>query len=153
MPYLIRYSFSQQFAVSARAAFDWCTDYRTDDHELTGNANVKHTISKITDSTILLKDTFQTGGSTVEKEKLVQLYPDRLMWISTHLSGPTKYSQFIYQIIPQGKCTSRLDFSALHVEHKEGLSKKDLEQLTGELCSGDSAMWRLFAAAMEKEFG
>jgi hypothetical protein len=151
IPYSIRYSFSQQFAVAARVAFNWCTDYRTDDHDLIGNTNAKRAISKITDSTILLKDTFQIGRSIVEKEKLVHLYPDRLMWTSTHLSGPNRYSQFIYQIIPEGKGASRLNFSALHVEHKDGLLKNDLEQLTEELGSNDLVMWRLFAAVMGKE--
>ena len=151
MPYPIRYRFSQYFAASAQEAYTWCTDYQPDDHALTGNPNAKRAVTWLTQSTVILKETFPTQNGTIEKEKLVHLYPDKLMWVSTHLSGPNKYSQFLYQITTEGAEASCLDFIALHIEHKENLSQIDLETLTDALCRGDSDMWKLLAEAMEKE--
>ncbi len=99
----------------------------------------------------MLKEIFPTNNGTIEKEKLVHLYPDRLMWVSTHVSGPIKYSQFIYQITAEGKGASRLDFNALHIEYNENFTQKDLKELSEELCRGDSDMWKLLAEAMKKE--
>jgi hypothetical protein len=73
------------------------------------------------------------------------------MWISTHVSGPNKFSQFLYQITAESAEASCLDFTALHKEYKENLSQKNLEAITDELRRGDSEMWRLLAAAMKKE--
>ena len=151
MPYTIRYHFSQHFAVPAKAAYEWCTDYRPDDHSLMGNPDAKRIVTWLTDSTVLLKETIPTSTGTVEKEKLVHLYPDRLMWVNTHLTGPNKYSQFIYQLSEETKGASRLDFNALHIEHKEKLTQQEIEHLQIELCHADSNMWKLLAKAMTKD--
>lgn len=151
MAYTIRYHFNQHFAVSAKAAYEWCTDYRPDDHSLTGNTDAKRLVTWLTDSTVLLKDIFLTSMGTVEKEKLVHLYTDRLMWVNTHLTGPNKHSQFIYQLLEEREGASRLDFNALHIEHKEKLNQIELGHLQIELCHSDSNMWKLLAKAMEKE--
>jgi hypothetical protein len=147
----VRYSFSQKFSVSAEAAFAWCTDYQANDHVLLGNRDAKRTVTWITPDTVLVKDTFPKGNGFVEKEKLVQIYPERWMWISTHISGPNKYSQFVYQIFAEDAGKSRLDFNALHVEHKENLTEQDLKLLAEEFRVGDSAIWRLFAQAIKNE--
>jgi hypothetical protein len=151
MPSSVRYSFSQKFAVPADAAFVWCTDYQSDDPTLLGNKDAKRTITWVTKDTVLLKDAFHVGHILVEKEKLVRIYPEQLMWISTHISGPIKYSQFTYQIVAEENGTSRLDFTALHIEHKENLTAQDLKLLTRELQVGDAEIWRRFARAMENE--
>jgi hypothetical protein len=150
MTYAIRYHFSQPLDVSAQKAYLWCTDYQPDDHALTGNASAKRTVTWLTEGTVILLETIPTNSGTIEKEKLVHLYPDQLMWVSTHLSGPNKYSQFLYQITAEGEF-SRLDFTALHIERKENLTQKALEALTDELCMGDSGMWKLLAKAMKKD--
>jgi hypothetical protein len=73
------------------------------------------------------------------------------MWISTHISGPNKYSQFTYQVVAEENDTSRLDFTALHLEHRENLTVQELKVLTIELQAGDAEIWRRFARAMENE--
>jgi len=98
MPIAIRYTFDQSFSIPAAKAFQWCTDYGMDDHKIMGEINAKRQVVHLTESTILLKDTFQFGKTKVEKKKLVELYPQNLFWTSTHLSGPNKHSQFLYQI-------------------------------------------------------
>jgi ATP-dependent phosphoenolpyruvate carboxykinase len=150
MPYSIRYCFSQHFAVSAQDAYNWCTDFQPEDHALMGEKNAKREIRWLTVSTVLLKETFHTGKGDVEKEKLVQLYPDRFRWVSTHISGANKYSQFIYEIIAEAE-DSRLDFTALHIEHQEHLSKNDLKTLEDKLFCYDSGVWKSLAKVMKTE--
>jgi len=87
----------------------------------------------------------------IEKEKLIQLYPDLLMWTSTHLTGPNRYSQFIYEIISGDDNTSHLKFTALHLEQKENLSQKNKTSLTKNLCKYDSVVWKRLAEAMKQE--
>jgi hypothetical protein len=147
MPVSIRYRFTQKFAVSAKAAFDWCTSFDPGDHALMGD-KAERQVTQIANGSILLKDTFHTATGTVEKQKLVQLYPEQLRWTSTHISGPNVYSQFLYVITQKGKNSSVLEFIALHIERND---KIDAEQLSKSLCKEDAGVWVLLAAAMEKE--
>ncbi len=151
MPYTIHYNFSQHFAVPAKVAFEWCIDYQPEDHALMGETNTKREVIWLTECTAILKETFHMDSGIVEKQKLVHLYPNRLSWVSTHLSGPNKYSQFIYQITSESEMASRLDFNAQHLEPQGNLSQKDLKLLTDKLCEEDSELWKLLAKAMERE--
>jgi hypothetical protein len=152
MPCPIRYRFSQRFPVPASKAYKWCTNYSPEDHVLMGDEAAKRQITRVTDATIILTDTFHTDKGDVEKQKLVQLYPNRLSWVSTHLTGPNKYSQFIYEISAEGDGASRLDFTALHLEYeKENLDSEGVKSLADKLKKEDSAAWELLAKAMTKE--
>ena len=154
MPCSIRYRFSQRFSVPARKAYEWCTDYSLEDHVLMGDEAAKRQITRVTDATVILTDTFHTGKGDVEKQKLVQLYPERLFWVSTHLTGPNRYSQFIYEISAEGNGASRLDFTALHLEYeKDNLDSEAIKSLADKLKKEDSAAWKLLAKAMAKELG
>jgi hypothetical protein len=148
MPVSVRYQFSQRLSVSAQKAFDWCTDFSPEDNSLMGDTNAQREIISVADGSLLLKDTFQTPAGTVEKQKLVALYPEQLRWISTHLSGPNRYSQFLYAITPQGKDAAVLEFTALHIEHDD---KADAEALAERLCREDAAAWIRLAKAMAED--
>ncbi len=149
MALAVMYHFSQRFVVSAQKAFDWCTDFESKDHVLMGDRNAERHISRITARTIILKDTFYLPTGTVQKQKLVQIYPEQLSWISTHLTGPNKYSQFLYKIIAQSKGYSTLNFTALHLEYHEKVNAK---LLADRLCKEDAAVWKLLAKAMARDF-
>jgi hypothetical protein len=150
MPTSVRYSFKQRFSVSAQDAFDWCIAFDAGDHALMGDTDAKRQITRIADGSMLLTDSFQTSMGKVEKQKLVQLYPDKLQWTSTHLSGPNKHSQFLYAITSKGKDVSVLEFTALHIEYDE---KTDAKTLGERLCREDADAWKLLAQAMKKEIG
>jgi hypothetical protein len=148
-PVLVRYHFSQQFSSLAKKAFDWCTSFDSKDPELMGGGeNSSRQVIPITETTIILKDTFHLPTGTVEKQKLVQLYPEQLTWVSTHLSGPNRHSQFLYVISPKGRNASVLDFYANHLEYTENA---DARLLAKQLCKEDATLWKLLAKAMEKE--
>ncbi len=144
----VRYHFRQSIPVPAKEAFDWCTDYNPQDLLLIGYSNSTRVVTWVSEGSVILTDTFHTETGIVEKQKLVHLYPDRLFWDNTHLAGPNKHSQFLYQISPDGKGGSYLDFTALHLEYE---SKEDAKTLAERLCHADAAMWRLLAKAMTDE--
>jgi hypothetical protein len=150
MPLTVRYHFSQPFTVPAQQAFDWCTAFDPADHVLMGESDAERQVTRISDGAFTLKDTFHTPAGTIEKQKLVQLYPNRLSWTSTHLTGPNKYSQFLYQITADGEGASTLTFTALHLEYNE---KTDVKALTHRLRKEDAAAWKLLAKAMALELG
>jgi hypothetical protein len=149
MPYSVRYHFVQRFTVPARKAYNWCTDYDPADHLLMGHEGAERQITLLTDSTIILTDTFHLGGDRVEKQKLVHFYPDKLRWIATHLTGPIKYSQFIYEISADGETASRLDFTGLFIDYgRKNLDKDSAKMLAHKLRTEDSATWKLLAKAI-----
>ena len=148
----ILYHFSQSFPVSAQKAYQWSTDFTPQDHFLMGEVNAERQVIHLSDDTVVLKEIFHSSNGDIEKRKLVHLYPDQFSWISTHLTGPNKYSQFIYEISAEGNNASRLTFTAHHIENKqETMSKADIAMLADKLCKYDSNAWKLLAKAMENE--
>jgi hypothetical protein len=151
MPVPIRYHFTQRFSIPALKAYRWCTDFDPVDQERMGEKGATRQIARLTEGTVILTDTFPIGSKHVKKQKLVQLFPEKLMWTSTHLTGPHKYSQFLYEISAETEKTSRLDFTALHLEYKENLNAEAVRLLEEKLCKEDSHCWVLLAEAMAKE--
>ena len=147
----IRYRFSQKFVVSPEQAYLWCTDFSPQDPQLLGYAIVERKIVCLSEGLILLKDISSTSQGEVEKQKLVHLYPEQLRWVLTHLTGPTRHSQFCYEILADSE-GCHLNYEALHVEHgKDNRSFDEVLQLAAVLCRKDSEIWRLLALAMERE--
>jgi len=153
MPTPIYYHFQQHFNVPARKAFEWCTTYTPRDHALMGEKDVNRKIENITDRTVILTDTFNIGADNqIEKQKLVQSYPEILFWTSTHLNGPAKHSQFIYMITAGAVDDSYLDFTGLLLDYRdEKMSEADAAKLAEKACKDDAGSWVLLAKAMEQE--
>ena len=153
MPIPIYYHFQQHFNVSARKAYNWCTNYAPEDHALMGMEAANRKITHLTGRTVILTDTFNIGAANqLEKQKLVQLYPETLFWTCTHLSGPAKHSQFIYQITAEDNDGSRLDFTGIFLDYAhEKAGEAEALMLTEKECKDDSAAWELLAKAMQQD--
>jgi hypothetical protein len=152
-PYSARYEFSQRFRVPAEEAYRWSTDYQPDDWSLMGKKG-KRDIKRLSENALILTDTiYEDGGRPVSKRRLVLIYPERRSWTNTHLGGPNKHSQFLYEIIPEGKNASRLDFTGFQINYDDaggsGPPREKIESLASKLREDDSATWRLLAKAME----
>jgi len=151
IPCTIHYEFVQKFNVSAQRAFAWCTDYNPDDMELMHEENATREVLNVADDVIILIDTFADDArKSSEKRKLVCLYPKRLMWTSTHLTGPNKHSQFLYEITALNEGESQLKFTALSLDNKNR-NKEDAEKESRALRKMDAETWKLLAKEMEKE--
>ncbi len=102
---------------------------------LMGDKTAERQITFFADGVVILKDSFHNVAETIEKQKLILLFPNKYKWTSTHLAGPNKHSQFLYQITPQGKGASVLTFTALHIEYDEKADAKLLaKQLMRRRC-------------------
>ena len=119
-----------------------------------GEKSVSRKIENITDRTIILTDTLNPDADNqIEKQKLVQIYPEILFWTSTHLSGPVKHSQFIYKITAGAVDNSHLDFTGLLLYYgDEKISDADAAQLAEKVRKEDAGSWALLAKAMEHDF-
>jgi hypothetical protein len=151
MPQAIRYSFVQRFKVSDRKAYEWCTDYAPSDMALMREEIATREVRRISSDSVILVDTFVVGGKPVVKQKLVCLYPDRLTWTSTHLTGPNKYSQFLYEITSKTDEQSCLTFTALSLDSNVK-SDEEAKELAKKLNRMDSETWKLLAKRMEEDF-
>lgn len=155
MPQPVHYKFTQRFNQPARKTYEWCTDFTPEDQVLMQKKNATRQVQQLTENTIILTDKFHNEGETTVKQKLICLYPNRLMWTSTHLTGPTKHSQFIYEITSEKKIASNLRFTALHIANdiKEGTDKTESKRLAEKLRLEDSNTWKNLAYEMEKDLG
>jgi len=148
----VSYKFSQRFPVPAQEAFDWATDYQPNDLALMGEKG-KRTIRKVTEDTIILKEDITHAGRKISKMKLVRLNPRALSWHNIHIRGPNKYSEFLYEINPEGKDRSKLTFTGLLVLYsKDRLSSQKLKQIANREKQYDSKSWKRLANAMAREY-
>jgi len=149
--YTIHYEFVQNFDVAAEDAFAWCTEYNPEDMTLMQETHATRKVHHIADDVLILFDTFSnSSGKTVEKQKLVCLYPKRLSWTSTHLTGPNMHSQFLYEITALSERKSQLKFTGLSMDY-EIKNEDDAKRLGKQLRQMDSEKWRLLAHEMQKE--
>lgn len=144
------FEFSQPLPLSAREAYAWSTDYRSDDIALLGG-NGRRRIQHLANDTILLTDTFVSNdGTRVSKKKLVRLYPSRLMFTNTHVSGPNQHSQFIYEFLDEGKTGSTLRFTGQQiVQVDRALSSAEIRKRAAEARKDDHGTWKSLAKAMK----
>jgi len=114
--------------------------------------NATREVQRVSEGTVILVDTYRAGGKVVVKQKLVCLYPEKFTWTSTHLTGPYRYSQFLYQITPETDRICRLEFTANFLDYtKEGADKTEIEKVAREEHRIDADNWKLLADIMEKE--
>lgn len=147
----VTYKFSQRFRLPAKKAYEWCTDYEPSDLVLMHEKGHR-TIRKLTNDTILLRETVKLNGNTIRKVKLVKLNPKTFSWYNIQLSGPNKHSAFLYEIAPEGKRKSELTFTGLLVVYsKTKLSTSKLRQIANTERHFDSIAWKHLAKAMAKD--
>jgi hypothetical protein len=110
----------------------------------------KRKVSQLSSDAIMLFDVYKSGKGTVRKTKLVRLQPREMTWSSTHVTGPIKYSQFLYKITPEGSNRSKLDFTGMQLEDRE-MTKEEAAELARKIREEDSTAWKYLAKAMEEE--
>ncbi|HEV2520305.1 MAG TPA: hypothetical protein VGX00_06780 [Thermoplasmata archaeon] len=88
----------------------------------------------------------------MEKRKLVRLRAAERAWTSTHLTGPNRYSQFWYRILPDGPNASHLEYRALHLEPSpKPPTAAQRDRLRRRLAKEDARAWRTLARALDRE--
>jgi hypothetical protein len=149
---VIDYRFRQPFRVPARTAFAWATDYTESDWAIAGITGVRG-VEHVSPTMIRLTDrTRGPSGPGETKVRIVQLYPETLSWVSTHVTGPCLHSQFRYSITRTGRRTSALIFQGREIRWEarpSGLA--ELKRLRSQLRAEDVLLWKRFARAMAME--
>ena len=153
----VRYEFTVNLPAGRPDAYRWATDFRPTDFgvmELGGRRRVRHLAPDL----VLLTDSFTADpfsaqrGRRAVKTKLVHLDPARWRWTSTHLAGPAKNSQFIYELTPRGARGSTLRFTGIQVEQAAEMpTARSLEHRARELRTEDSKLWRRLAEGMRRD--
>ena len=150
--FTIHYRFSQRFPFSAKEVYDWSTDFRADDITRMQKKG-ERTVEKLDDTTIILTDTTKEASGPVTKVRMVKLYPEIMMWTNTRISEVGRHSQFIYQVVPEGK-GSRLDFTGAQVdEGPKRPTKPQVLAIAREYAKADSLTWGYLAKALEDDLG
>jgi len=108
-------------------------------------------VQRVNDDTFILTDDFETKEGRLTKEKLVRIYPESLSWTNTRISFDGKFSQFLYQIVAEGKGGSRLDFTGSQIFPGKNPGRAKLTAMAKRLVIEDSASWRNLAKAMSEE--
>jgi len=154
----VTYRFTVRLPVSADRAYRWATDYRADDLTLMG-FRARRKVRALAKDSVLLTDTFDSDpfgvvpGGRVVKDKLVHFLPQHRAWTSTHVSGPTVYSQFLYEIVPLGRKASLLRYTGMQLEQvKRRSTDTAMAERARDLARIDSRSWRQLAQAMGKDF-
>lgn len=154
----VNYQFSVRLPVSADRAYRWATDYRAGDLELMG-FQARRKVQVLAKDSVMLTDSFDADpfgvvpGARVVKEKLVHLFPKERSWTSTHVSGPTIHSQFLYRIVPLGGRASKLLYTGVQVDQvKRACTPAVLAKRARELRRIDSRSWRRMAKVMGRDY-
>lgn len=144
----LHFQFTQRFGRPAREVFEWATDFRPDDPSVMGMQGSRR-VERLGHDTVLLTDRFGAPGKRVTKKKLVRLYPEDLRWTSTHLAGPSRHSQFLYELVADGPRACHLVFTGSQVSYPaRAPSPNALRALVDEACAQDAALWKRLAAAL-----
>ena len=147
----ITYRFTQRLPVSAREAYEWCTNFEPNDLALMHEKG-RRKIRKLTNDTIILNETVEQDGKKTKKTKLIKLNPSTLAWYNIHISGPNKHSAFLYEIVPEGLGKSRLDFTGLLVVYsKAKLTSRRITEIAKRERRYDSDAWKHLAKAIAKD--
>jgi hypothetical protein len=149
--YSVHFRFSQHFNFPAEEAYKWCTDYDSGDIRLAGDRGSR-AVRRINEDTLILTDTYLTDKGKVARKKLVRLYPEIYSWTNTRISAEGRFSQFLYQIIPEAE-GSRLEFRGSQVIPGKKPPAPKLAALARKTVKEDLQSWRNLAMAMEEDLG
>lgn len=148
----LRYEFRQAFHAPARAAYDWCTDFRPSDAGLF-EQKWRRVVRRLSDDTLILTETTYPEGKRRVIQRLVRLNPKELAWTNTHISGPFRHSQYWYRIVADGPRRSHLEFLGMRLlRTARVLRRSDVARLAKEERRADSRLWRRrLAPALERD--
>jgi hypothetical protein len=148
----LRYRFRQSFDAPARAAFDWCVDFRPTDVALMPGSHSR-SVQRLLDDTVILIDVTHPQGRRRQIHRLVRIDPRQMAWTNTHLDGPFRHSQYWYRIVSDGPRRSHLEFEGMRlVTSPQALPAGEIARAAANERAADSGMWRRsFKPALERD--
>jgi hypothetical protein len=146
---MVRYSKRHTYRVTKtinaplRFVYDWCTDYRDDDNQITGS-KAQFKILQKTNRRVIYLRTYERDGRTMIGVKMVTLRPPKA-W---HLDqvGEDEDAIGIYKLTRVGSERTRLDMVFTEKYRiSDAPSKEEDRKVTDQ-------MWDRYVAALEKDY-
>lgn len=143
--YSARHTYSVRKTINAplKFVYDWCTDYREDDNEITGSRTQFKILQKTNRRVIYLRMT-QRHGKTVIGVKMVTLRPHKAWFLDQ--VGEDEDAIGAYKLTRVGPEKTRLDMT-----FTERYKASDAPTKEEDRKSTDQ-MWDKYVAALEKDY-
>jgi uncharacterized protein YjhX (UPF0386 family) len=146
---MVRYSKCHTYRITKtinaplKFVFNWCTDYREDDSELTGSKDQLKILQKTSRRVIYLK-TFERDGKTLTTVKMVTLRSHKA-WCLDQV-GEDEDVIGVYRLTRVGSEKTRLDmkFTEKYKIDDAPTKEQDRKQI--------DQMWDKYVAALEKDY-
>jgi hypothetical protein len=146
---MIRYSERHTYRVTKtinaplKFVYDWCTDYREDDNQITGSKTQFRILQKTNRRVVYLR-TSELDGKTMIGVKMVTLRPPKA-W---HLDqvGEDEDAIGIYKLTREGPEHTRLDMTFTERYKISNAPTKEEDR------NHTSRMWDKYVAALEKDY-
>jgi hypothetical protein len=146
---MIRYSKRHTYRVTKivnaplRFVYDWCTDYREDDNQITGS-KAQFKILQKTNRRVIYLRTSERDGRTMIGVKMVTLRPPKA-WDLDQV-GEDEDAIGIYKLTRMGSERTRLDMVFTEKYRiSDAPSKEEDRKITNQ-------MWDKYVAALEKDY-
>ncbi|MGA8904653.1 MAG: hypothetical protein WB661_06560 [Candidatus Bathyarchaeia archaeon] len=146
---MVRYSKRHMYRVTKiinaplKFVYDWCTDYREDDNQITGS-KAQFKILQKTNRRVIYLRTYERDGRTMIGVKMVTLRPPKA-W---HLDqvGEDEDAIGIYKLTRVGSEKTRLDMTFTEKYRiSDAPTKEEDRKVTDQ-------MWDKYVAALEKDY-
>ncbi len=123
--------------------YDWCTDYRDDDNQITGSKTRFKILQKTSRRVIYLR-TVERNGKTMIGVKMVRLYPPKGWYLDQ--VGEDEDAIGLYKLTRIGPGKTRLDMTFTEkYKIRDAPSKQNDKDETDQ-------MWDKYVAALEKDY-
>ena len=146
---MVRYSERHVYRVTKtinaplKFVYDWCTDYREDDNQITGS-KAQFKILQKTNRRVIYLRTYERDGGTMIGVKMVTLRPPRAWYLDQ--VGEDEDAIGIYKLTQVGSDRTRLDMT-----FKEKYKISDAPTKEEDRKVADQ-MWDKYVAALEKDY-
>jgi len=126
-----------------RYVYEWCTDYREDDNEITGSKARFKILQKTTRRVIYLRTT-ERHGKIVTAVKIVMLRPPKGWYLD--LVGEDEDAVGVYKLSRAGLRKTKLDMTFTEKYKIDEAPSKEADKHETD------QMWDKYVAAMEKDY-
>ena len=139
------YRFSKVIEAPLPFVYDWCTDFREDDADLTGSQTKTKVLEK-TKSRVIMTDSYMQKGKPVESVTVVSLRPPNA-WHLDYAGNEAEQEVGSYKLTKLGAIKTKLDmeFTITYSPGRTVPSKK-------EQIEGSHKFWDKLIVALMKDY-
>jgi hypothetical protein len=147
---MVRYSKRHTYRVMKtinaplKFVYNWCTDYREDDNELTGSKAQFKILQKTSRRVIYLR-TLERDGKTLTAVKMVTLQPPKAWYLDQ--VGEDEDAIGIYKLTRAGAERTKLNMKFTEKYKVSDVPTKEQDRRQTD------QMWDKYVAALEKDYG